>query len=383
MSIFPGTPIEISTSLIGMAVGACYGLDGWVGAKKKTVELRYTPRISNLKYGITGFFAILIADLSKFDEHVDKPRLLVFYVVGFLVVAAIVIALMALSIHCDNVRYRRSHPEISLPPEFGPVKTYVQGGYADYLAHLETTRLKAEEGQKQRQQDYETAFLPRYAEQLQSATLAVSRVQSDPGIKVEVAKEILDNIRSVVIAYYRQTEGLVVDANYMVAYPKTAPPATLQARLQFVEPGAPLTVYGHFLVIEGYARGQSADKLILPVMGEDQQNWKERLLPGAPEAFMTGLTSIINDTREIPDDAFQPRVPASVQAGIKAFLRKKAFQSFASVCIRCGRDDIDQIGVVNIESSKKNVFGVTEEEHRKVDNLVRPFCYLLGLVIRA
>jgi len=375
MDIMPQSPVEACFLILGAGIGVCYGFDGWT-ASKKDEKFAGATRLANLKYAVLGLFGVLITKfLKKYGITAETDRLFLFYLMGLFPAAVTTIALMTVYIARKYASLRWGHTGKFLPPGFDPVLTYLFFGFRRYTVEADAAWKVAKQTETDRSRTFDAGFLRKYEEQLSSAIAAVGSAQDVPASKEFVAKIILKCIQAVVTAYYPETDGLKVNANYMVAYPKDKRPDGLNDRLKFAD--ADISIYGHFLVIEGYADAEDGDDIILPVIDENQTDWEDRVLPGAPRAFLKRTTDVISDTGQI---SFPPKIPDETKAKIKDFLQRKSFRSFASISILHGSD---RLGVVNIESNRGYVFGNSEQDKVNVDNSLRPFCYLLGFVIKA
>ena len=85
----PRDTFEWILLLIGCAMGFFYAFDGWRGSLED-VDLKDSPRVKNFVWVVTVAFGTFIADFKSIDPNVQKPRLLLFYLSGFILLAALV-----------------------------------------------------------------------------------------------------------------------------------------------------------------------------------------------------------------------------------------------------------------------------------------------------
>ena len=190
----------------------------------------------------------------------------------------------------------------------------------------------------------------------------------------EVAVNILQSICAVVIEYYGLVDDLEVNANYMVAYDRSAL-TEVEPRLKCAH--GDLKRYAYFLALEQYATPTDTADFVLPVEDRSDSKSRKRSLPGAPFAFLTNETVIIDDVEKIK---YGGLLPDNIIEEERSLLEGKKFKSFGCLNIaRGGR----QLGVVNVESNHPYVFGRKQDEKREITSLLHPFCLLLGRVIYA
>jgi len=76
---------------------------------------------------------------------------------------------------------------------------------------------------------------------------------------------------------------------------------------------------------------------------------------------------------------FPPGFDQQVAGKIAQYFQGKSFKSFAALNVIYGGENL---GVVNVESNMKCVFGSSFEKKREIEALLKPFCLLLGFVIK-
>ncbi len=226
-----------------------------------------------------------------------------------------------------------------------------------------------------REDQYFRLFVPSYVKQLSYSIAAVDAARGSQ-MAQDVAKSILVSICAVVIEYYGRVNDLEVNANYMVAHDRSALPR-LESRLKCAF--GDRSRYEYFLALELYANDTDTADFVLPVEDKrdrDNKN-RKRCLPGAPFAFWTNQTIIVDDVAKIK---YGSLIPDSIIKEEESLLEGKRFKSFGCLnIIRRGK----QLGIVNVESNKPYVFGKTQNTKSEITALLHPFCLLLGRVIGA
>jgi hypothetical protein len=407
----PKDTLEWILLLVGCAMGVFYGFDGWRGSLEE-LELKDSPRVKNFIWVATVAFATIIADFKIVDPDVKKPQLLLFYLAGFMVVSLLVVLGWAAAIFL-KFSYTKIFDSVNYPlPPFAPVWDYLRYGYGyhsqryeealkrsrDYdleRSKQEQVRLNAEfqafrggaeqeiralrkrERELQESRGHVDKFLPAYFKQIPVAIAAVDhfRSQPDPTTRAFVIKQILQSITAVVVEYYGEVPGLRVNSNYMVAYPKTSAPQDLDSRLRYS--WGDRSRYDYFLSLEEYAFDVGREDFVLPVESKGKANYMDRVLPGAPLAFVRNMAVVVDDTRSIE----YPRgIDSGVVSEIKNYFEVKwaDFKSFACLNIAGGGK---QLGIVHIESNREFVFGKSAEKQEEILSLLQPFCLLLGNII--
>jgi hypothetical protein len=101
----------------------------------------------------------------------------------------------------------------------------------------------------------------------------------------------------------------------------------------------------------------------------------DRLLPGAPEAFVLKEPVIINDTSRL---RFRGNTPTRSTDAMKNYLARQEFNSFASFPILHGEN---VVGVLNIDARPTDVFGRTGTERAELGRFLLPLTTCLGLIL--
>ncbi|HEV3383212.1 MAG TPA: hypothetical protein VG097_00275, partial [Gemmata sp.] len=70
-------PVYAFGALVGLAIGAFYGFDGWRGSTAD-MEFKDTPRMKNLLWVLGGAVAALFGDIKAMDPKSEHPRLLLY-----------------------------------------------------------------------------------------------------------------------------------------------------------------------------------------------------------------------------------------------------------------------------------------------------------------
>lgn len=360
---------EPALLLLGFLLGLFYGFDGWRGSAEN-LPFNQTPRVRNLLWVVGGAFSSFAASL--FYGDVSRPRVLLFYLIGFIVggLGSVVGWGILILFKYSYIRFR--HPEDYPPQPFSPVFDYFQYGYhfvkKDYAEGLK--RLNEQNSKKRRE------LLPAYAEQVSLAVAAVSSYLSDPTDKkrFDITRSILKAICAVMRLYHVQVRALSFNANCMVAYQRDDAPDEMAKRLKFA--WGDLSRYDYYLSLYAYAEPKGVQNFALPVEPKnDPHSWR-KMLPGAPEAFLINETIIIDNIRKL---SYADAIPFEIREEISVYFKKRrTFESFACVNIVYGGR---QVGVLNIECSTKNIFGRGQKHKDELQSLLFPFCFLLGFLI--
>jgi len=381
MTLLPQSPVEAILLIVGVAMGILFALDGWSGSPT-TRDFATSPRLKNFKYAAFTAGLAFIADLKPLGITVAKDHLLLWYLVGFVLTAVLVIGAVMIVIAVQYPRVAQAYPGLTFPGQT-PVLHYLFYGFHSYQAALQKAKeerdASVEKSQAGRSAEYQAfihRFLPAYNKQVSNSIAGVDRFlahQEEP-VRMQVAQQILTSIQAVVTEYNDRRPGLAINVNYMRAYPFATAPAAAKTRLRFAKKG--VTTYGCVLMLTEYADDEGRESFSLPVPDETDQEAAKLLLPGAPEAFFNTTTAVIPQTEKVE---FPTGFDPAVKAEIKAYFASKRFQSFASMTI-IHRGE--KCGVVNIESNAEYVFGRREEEQKELAGLIKPFSLLLGFVVK-
>ena len=371
---------DIIFFLLGLVIGVFYGLQGW-HASVKEVHIKDSPRWKNFKWVIGGAAFTFFGDLRVALPNPDKGRLLLLYFLGVLIAACLIVIGTGAVIWIE-FSYRRIFARESLPPApFSPVFDYFWYGYSYYRTRYEAAiegmrndLLKARELQMQTYK----AYVQAYIEQVANSIAAVEGYKANPSTvgRDSVARQILRSIKAVVIAYQEKGTNVKVNANYMVAIPRDELNPSEWSKVRFSFGDAKR--YSHFLALRAYAEDTEVEDFLLPVEDRNDLQNAKLTLPGAPKAFVTCQNQFIGDTTEIK----YPRgLPNDITAGMATYFEGKGFKSFVSLNIFQGGGR--RLGVVNVDSSKPEVFGSSEDQREEIMLLLSPFCLLLGQILES
>lgn len=363
---------EPTFALIGLALGVLYGLDGWRGTAAELSFFR-EPRVKNLMWVLGGAFAGFIGSLVF--EDVSKARLLFYYFLLFIIGSSLVIVGWGVVILVTYTYIRLFHPDKYPPPPFSPALDYFFYGYRFVREEYAKGLVKLDEQIREKRQE----FLPAYGSQVSKATAAVSNYTSDPneGKRADITKTILSAICAVMHLYHFNEKGLWFNANCMIAYDRQSVTNAMLDKLRYWSVDKRRYKHYLYLSLSAYADPKGAQDFSLPVEDENAPEAASKTLPGAPAAFMLNETVIVDNINNL---AYAEGVPAEVKDQINSYFKgRKSFQSFACLNIVYGGK---QVGLVNIESNKPNIFGEKQEHKDELEALLFPFCFLLGFLIQ-
>jgi hypothetical protein len=371
----PTTALEWLIAAIAVIVGFIYAFDGWTSTGT-TKSIKDSPRLKNLKYALGGFLIALIADFDRFAQLVklspapDKLNLLLIYVGWFLI--AMIGTLIAVSavIEFRFFQLQRTYRGFQFSG-IHPMLTYAMYGFKRVDSELKAAR---EEWVKSRER-FMGQFLPDYYKQLTEAIVAVSDAgrAANPETSRVLAESILKNVEAVVTAYNAGASGLTMTVNYMRAQPAATAEETTWNALRFGH--GRREDYQQVLILEQYAGDRAPAPFVLPVWKSD--GGKEHILPGAPQAFFNNGDVLVNDTQK--DLEFPRGVPEATVKEIKEYFAQKSIRSFLSLTI-IGHGAIR--GVLNVDANQPGVFGREKQAQEEIRKMLKPFCHLLGFLIR-
>lgn len=366
--MMPATAWEWIMAVIGALIGLFYAFDGW-SSTSATKSLKDAPRLVNFKYAIGTFFLALIADFSKVDSAINKGRLLQVYLIWFAATMLLTIITMAIVIGYQARQQANRHPGMQF---FGssPVLHFLIYGYRSYDEKLKQAMKEWSESREQAI----SGFLPQYNLQVTGAILAVSHAMhaASPEQSRSTAGTILQNIEAVVRAYNREVRNLEVSANYMRVSRSAEAAEELQSATKFMHKD--WSHYGHVLILEQYARDPKPALFALPVW-KNAPDASEHILPGAPEAFLSGGAVLVKQG----EIKFPKQLPGDIVKEINAYCERKELKCFLSMPILSSGSSC---GVLNIEANHAGVFGEDEDARKKMVGMLNPFCHLLGFLIK-
>ncbi len=181
--------------------------------------------------------------------------------------------------------------------------------------------------------------------------------------------DIVDTVHQFLGSWGGGSSGADLDANYMIAYTRQKIPERF---LKMVPPQA--RENGCFLVLHHWAHVSPGVELVLPIaeIGE--------ALPGPPELWAScSPMEVVPDTLAI---RYAQDIPPAVRDWQKAYFRsqKRHLRSFASMPINY---ELEQVGVLNIQSSAVNVLGENKKHQREIQELLEPLRFGLGVIINS
>ncbi len=189
---------------------------------------------------------------------------------------------------------------------------------------------------------------------------------------------LLKLIRAVAAAFYGDRSGLEINANVMAAAPVRSPRRADYPGLLFAGPDWHPQAYRAVLRLSRWAEPSDSlpQEMALPV---DRNPLA--VLFGAPQAFLSEQPQRIGDTRDGKElTALLNNQPEAVAREVRAYTEEARFRSFISWPVF--HQDIP-LGVLNIQSSLPQLFSEEENQNGGINGYIRPFCFVLGLVIAA
>jgi hypothetical protein len=187
----------------------------------------------------------------------------------------------------------------------------------------------------------------------------------------EVIDAILGGVKAAVVNQARtDLTGLRIQVNYMTFVPITE--VTEDQRVAALFRFGDESRYTGLLVLHRAAGGSALETVVLPVDGRVYD--RDKLLPGAPEAFVQGKAAIIN----AQSVKCNRGVDRETQAAIQKFFKDVDFESVASIPIS-GKEGSK--GIINIESTREDLLGEGEEIGKAVCTTLQPFAALLSRVL--
>lgn len=371
----PTNYLETSSLIVGIILGAFYGFGGWSNVPSQ-VAFQNSPRVRDFRWVVGAGFASFLTDFKIFDPNLaySKPRLFSFYLFGFAIIVLAIIGIFSLVIYFKHRNLAKSMQGSSMV--FNPVQDFLVYGYNYYQKNLQAVLKCYGES---RLELFQKKLLPEYARHIAIGItdIALGHAVSNDNAKREFTRQVLKSMCAIVIAHHPdgQSNGLMVNANYMQAIRKSTVPPDFLSRLRFHF--GDVDRYPHFLALKDYAFDTDGkESFILPVEAEEAGG---KSLPGAPEAFLRNRTVVVDNTSQIK---YSPDLDAKVAANSKKYFEKKSkkFKSFASLVI--AGEGGNPVGIVNIESNHESIFGRTEDDKTQVSDLLYPFCSMLALVVK-
>jgi hypothetical protein len=345
--------IAALAGVIGLLVGTILGFNGFSQPATPSL-IGQSPRIKNLLWLLSGFFAIFIADFKKLGLPADLPLAWPFVAYGFGAFLGVVSSVMWMvrsitkTVRAFNAQHR-AHP---LDPGAFQ-REYLTYGKTRYeelwnkekgeAVDLEekANALELEAG-KQRQ-------IVSDADKMIAACVyaSLAHIGLTPSARRQAQGALIDTIMAAALNVVRlhSSEQLTLRGSYM-AY-TTDPSAAPALRMRALFTGGMPSSYKGFLELRR-GGGLAVREVVLPVALNS-----DAVLPGAPEAVGVLGPAIMN----IRDIAFRPAVVQSVQDEIVAFFRDPYFGPIASITSLVIFDGGTVHGVMNIESSAVDLLG--------------------------
>lgn len=362
---------ECTFSIIGLAIGFASGLDGWQGSPEGTA-LGKTFRVRNL-FWVLGAF-LTLSGRFLFDPT-SITSLLLAYALSFVMGVALVVGSCTLMLATKYAYVRYRSPEKYPGESFSPVIDYLHYGYRHVKQSYDEGLKKLENKTKKEAEKKRKELLPEYGGQLSRSLAAVSNYLAHPS--ADRQKDLIEQIlRSIcaVMHLYKSEDGRGFNANCMVAFPKDSAPKKIIDKMKFGFGDA--SRYPTFLWLYAYANQNGAMTFSLPIEDPIEPEVENLILPGAPQAFLHNETTVISDSSKIQ---IARNIPKSIKDQIKAYFKaRRTFKSFACLNIVYGGK---QLGLVNIESSRNNIFGLNQTDKELFESLLFPFCLLIGFLI--
>lgn len=358
----------------GIIMGIFYGFDGWRGSK--TGELKDSPRLKQFRWVAIGGFLALIGDFKFFEPNIKKADMFGFYIAGFTISAVLTITCWTIVIALNLRRLKKNSPHLYPPPPFTPIFDYLRYGYEYYRNSYQDRIEKISESALIQHKVFIRNFIPIYVRQIIFATGAVNHFKSNPSeaLKNSLAIQLLRCLCAVVTAYHRNLAGEQVNANIMLYLHKNELPQGMVNLVRFH--WGDFQRYEGFLVLREYAEDINKQSFILPIESKADKTARNRVLPGAPEAYFKGETVRIDDTTKM---TYAKAIPKNICQAIQQYFANQQFRSFVSMIIRDSQGN--HIGIVNIDSNQLNIFGNSADEKKEIETLLIPFVNLLGDVI--
>ena len=320
-------------------------------------------------YGLGGLLVTVVADWkrllpAKASENVDAVSLLANYGGGFIVAMALVIVCYIAMIYVTS--------RGSGYPPFQAVLDFLFYGYGHFTGRLEQHRTS------QQVQRAFTEATGKAAQYLAAIVLRTHRYLANPNddARKDLYREILDAITTQCTPFLSGGSGYESNANYMLAVPIEKITQQQKDSTRFLS--GPMDDLSHLLVLCDYAKEAGAlDSFSLPVP-KMVGDWEERVLPGAPEAFLRKKMVVVGGG----STPFGSGVPKKVREDITDFFKKQSYRCFVSLIVPL-RVDGFPIGVVNVESNHDGIVRHPNREKVLVEmrDLLQPYCALLGLLL--
>jgi hypothetical protein len=380
--------VSILATLVGLLAGAVLGFNGF--AQPATLSLvGQSPRIKNLIWLLFGFLPILLADAHKIGLP-DKTSMAwpsFTYEVSAVLGALGAIGWIALSLGSSCHRFNHTVEAVYRLDVDKYLREYLTYGRARAEALFETDsnvareRVAADQArradeERRRNAELEAESRRRMIEAQADIVAAncvygVMKFVTLPKRQRNLAAErITGDIINTIVSQIRAMTGLDLKlAGSFMAYvdDQGAPAALKQEALFTTSPPAPARGYLDLR----HGGGVATQRVVLPVAKLEGQ-----VLPGAPMA-VAALGAVTMNLSQIE---FQPGVPEDIRALINDYFRKPLFKGVASITSIAVQDGAAIRGVLNIESSARDLLGQDEIATQSVIARLQTLVALLSIV---
>lgn len=367
--------VQIAFPLMAGAVfAAILTVIGW---KKDASESEWhdDPRFKALSYGLVGLVVAVIGDWKSIfhDLRVERSEFVLLYGAGFII--GTVATLLFSTVGCMIASPKGHRLEDAIH--------FLFVGYGPWRDQ----RLSRNNTQTSTQREVDRV-VTRYrtigaliSDAMAANILATLNVLRDPDghTASDACERVLGSIGPIVEFAVPQIAAGSVNANLMLAVPfdDILTKRALVPSFTWEHDVAP--AYGHGLVLTCYANHDATSAppdLVLPVENRQIDGWEDRVLPGAPKAFLSQELELIGRN----EVAFGSGVPTRIQEEIRRYFDGQNFNFFISLIIPI-RTNGHPIGVVNIEGRLKR--GESLPDEKEVDFLkgvLHPICSTLGML---
>ena len=207
-----------------------------------------------------------------------------------------------------------------------------------------------------------------------------------PAQMAETQKDILQGICLVIQHYYDKARELGVNACWMLAHPINSLPNGIEQRLKFHDKARDIRTYASILDLQVWAEDEPdlPSKLALPVEDPSDDDYRFRMLPGAPASLAYNRVTVLPDTHDVDGylkEYFETdgkNVNPTVRAAQVQFFREHGFRSFA--CFPLAGANGTR-GVLNVHTRKPYIFGPHNENEQLVTDLLEPIRTGLNIFI--
>jgi hypothetical protein len=329
--------VSALTGGIGLFLGILLGLNGFAQPATPTV-LGQSPRIKNLIWLFGGAFAIFIADFKKLGVPSDFPWIYPLISYGLCALGGVVISVgwmcWSISVTVGNFNKQNLNTKLDADSFWREYLTY---GKSRFEEKWRTDSAQAGNENKKRQLSLEADT---EISKCIFATLAISKSEHPQ------TDMLIDTIMETAVSVVRLHTGIeTVRASYMSYIPAAEAPDPVKKKALFTD-GMNFPIQGYLELLRG--GGVQAREVILPVFNDP-----EATLPGAPEAAKAfGVASM--NIRHID---YPAKVSPAVRQQVQAHFRDQYFKPIEAVTSIAVYDGEALVGVLNIESSAKELSG--------------------------